>query len=314
MRTPPIVARVPLPNAVAVAAHRGFAFVVCKQDGVFGVDLSNPSAPAVLGVLKGEGMDARRAVVDRDVLYVAGFNGGLYVYDIRDPKHPIETARLVSDAIPLVSNLCVWNGFVLLAGADASNARFAVVDARDIRAPRVIGVYAHVAPERSTYESVAYDGRWVLVGTGAGQLHFFNASNPANIVLVSEHATKGTELQPPSLWGIVATQGRAYLASWGAGMIVLDYMNPLIPRELGTVRDGTVGANTYDLELDGHVAYVANGWGGVQGVDVSNPTMPQLLWDVEPERSSYLDVAVSGPLVLAANNGVPQGLDVIKVR
>jgi hypothetical protein len=313
MRTPPIVARVPLANATSVASWGKHAFVACRHDGVYGVDVSSPTAPRVLGILKGEGMDAKRCVTESGRLFVAGNNGGLYLYDVSKPEHPVETARFASDAIPLVLNVCAWRGYALVAGADANNGRFVILDVHDMRAPRVIGIHTHVTGERVTYESVAYDGHYVYLGTNKGELHIMNASNPQRIVRVGEHFAPGTELQPPSLWSIAAVPGRAFLADWGGGLILLDTTNPTYPRELGVFRDQTVGANTYAVELEGQNAFVANGWGGVQAVDVSNPTMPRLLWDVEPERASYLDVALTPGLVLAANNGVPQGLDVIKL-
>jgi hypothetical protein len=40
----------------------------------------------------------------------------------------------------------------------------------------------------------------------------------------------------------------------------------------------------------------------------------RVLFEVSPRQASFVDVAVLGPLVLLANSGVPQGLEVISLR
>jgi hypothetical protein len=313
-KTPPILSRVPLKNACGVAAAGPFAFVACQENGVFGVDLSNPAKPDVKGALTAEGMDARKLFIFRELLLLAGFGGGLFVYDVRDPRAPQYLSRLTSAAIPYVENALMWGQYAMVVGGDGVNARFAVVDLRNPRYPQIAGVFTHVTPETTSYTAVAFDGRLAYVGTSSGEVHVFNLANLGSIQRIGTFIAPKVEFKSPTIWSLVAFPGRLFVADWGAGLLVLDTQNPSSPRQIGGLAGGAGGANAYRVVIEGPVAYLANGWGGLLGIDVTNPVSPRLLFEVAPRQASFVDVAIAGPLALVANNGVPQGLDVVSIR
>ena len=217
--------------------------------------------------------------------------------------------------------MLAWGGYAFLVGGDGVNARFAVVDARNIAQPGIVGGYTHVTRDATNYVSIAFDGRLMYIGTDKGELHVMNLANLAHVTRIGEYLTPRSEYRPPMLSGILAFPGRLFCADWGAGMIALDTTNPIAPRQLGILPGGTVVANTYRIAVEGTIAYVANGWGGLLAVDVSGFVgapppgyVPRLLWEVAPQRASFVDIALARPYVLLADNGVPQGLTMVRMR
>lgn len=311
---PPITSRVPLANACGVAHVGGFAYVACKEEGVFGVDLKNPAAPVVKGSLAAPGMDARRLSTSGDGrLYVAAFGGGLHVYDIRNPNHPLPIAHVSSALIPYVENVLAWGGFAFVVGGDGVNARFAVIDLR-VAQPRILGAFTLVTAETTNYMSVGFDGRYAYVGTTKGEVHVLDVSDLGRIARVGEYFCPRHDFRPPMVSGIVAFPGRLFVCDWGAGLVALDTRNPGNPRQYGIFQGGTHAANAYHVAVEGNVAYLANGWGGLVAVDISNPVSMRLLYEIVPQQASFVDVAMAGPLALIANNGAPQGLEIVRLK
>jgi hypothetical protein len=266
-------------------------------------------------------MDARRLCIDQGRLFVAAYAGGLHIFDIRNPNHPMPLSKITSAAIPIVENVFAWGGYAFLAGGDGVNARFAVVDVRNLAQPRIVGGYTHVTRDPTNYVSIGFDGRLVFAGTDKGELHVMNLQNLAHVTRIGEYLTPRSEFRPPMLSGIVAFPGRLFCADWGSGMVVVDTTNPIAPRQIGILAGGTIVANTYRVAVEGTIAYVANGWGGLLAVDVAGYAgvpppgyAPRLLWEVAPQRASFVDIALARPYVLLADNGVPQSLAIVRMR
>lgn len=318
MATPPIVSRLPLRNACAVAGARTakgpFAFVACQEDGVWGIDLASPAQPIAKGTLTFEGMDARRLWADRQRLLVAAFGNGLHAYDIRDPHRPLHLAHLASAAIPYVENVVGWGSWAFVVGGDGVNARFAAVDARNPRFMSIAGVYTHVGGEPLSYTSVAFDGRVAFVGTSNGEVHVLDLSNLSRVRRIGEHFCARNEFRRPSVGGLVWSQGRLYVCDLGAGLEVLDAREPSVLRRLGGWDGGAAGSNVFRASVDWSNVVLANGWGGLVGIDAADPSAMRVTFEVSPRQASFVDVAVVDRWVLGANNGVPQGLDVVQLR
>jgi len=109
------------------------------------------------------------------------------------------------------------------------------------------------------------------------------------------------------------SENKAYLADWGAGLIVLDIRNPSSPVELGVFTDGSDGPNAYDVVVDGNTAYEANGWGCLTVVNVQNPASMSVIFEVNPSSSSYHSVKLYGNYAVVADNG-QQKMSIIRVK
>lgn len=156
-----------------------------------------------------------------------------------------------------------------------------------------------------------------VVGTLFGGLRFYDVSNPANPVLVSEWGPEeildpgvGTSLDPgrvlnAALWlldgfgssrnrfvhDVFVDGGDAYAASWDAGLVLLDVSNVANPRLVSVAldvvngsADGEVNSHSVWAEINSRVVVETEGdfdpagdWGGLRIWDYSTPGSPVLM-------------------------------------
>jgi hypothetical protein len=99
----------------------------------------------------------------------------------------------------------------------------------------------------------------------------------------------------------------AYIASGGAGLVVIDVTNRSAPSIVATL--DTPG-NANDVRVANGIAYVADGASGLQIIDVSSPTAPRILGTLD--TADAWDVSVAGGNAYVADGSA--GLKIIDVR
>ncbi len=309
---PERIGHIDLPYAYGVAAGGGYSYVACKTKGVFAVDVSDPTKPVQVANMTEANMDARRLFLDGTRLYVAGFTGGLYIYDVADPKNPKLLGRY-TDSLK-ANNVFVSGGVAYVAGGYSTDGGLAIVDVSDPSKPKLMGVYRNKAQKDGGYQSVWVSGTTVYAGTNAGEFHIISASTPASPTLMGKYFNSGTPGHQPWLWGIKVYGNIAYLADWGAGLVVLDVSDPKNPKELGVFTGGTDGPNEYGVIVEDGIAYIANGWGALTVANVSDPSNMTFVSEFNPSATTYLDIAKADDLIFCPNSGSPQGLDIIRIN
>lgn len=75
-------------RAVAVSGAHAFVVGIGSSANMYVVDIRDPDAPAIVTSTKLQG-SPRAAVVENDVLHVAGEYGGLILVDVSDPTRPV---------------------------------------------------------------------------------------------------------------------------------------------------------------------------------------------------------------------------------
>ncbi|HEX6832022.1 MAG TPA: hypothetical protein VF132_00700, partial [Rudaea sp.] len=106
--------------------------------------------------------------------------------------------------------------------------------------------------------------------------------------------------------------GRAYLASWGFGVIIADLSDPAHPSELGRFEFPFVGT----IQARGNRVYAGSGTnGGIFAIlDVSDPADPQLLGGINTDKT--MSLVVRGDLAFLADEdafGTGGGLRIVDV-
>ncbi|MEO0191257.1 MAG: hypothetical protein ABIM46_00585 [candidate division WOR-3 bacterium] len=309
---PQRIGHLDLPYAYGVTAGEGYAYVACKTNGVFVVDISDPRNPIRVSSISEPQMDARRLFLEKTRLYVAGFTGGLYIYDVSDPKSPKFLGKY-ADSLK-ANNVFALDQRAYVAGGYSTDGALAILDVADASRPKVLGVYRTKAQKDGGYQSVWVAGTTIYAGTNAGELHILDASKPSCLTLLGKYFNPGTPGHQAWLWGIKVYGEKAYLADWGAGLIVLDVSDPRNPKELGVFTGGADGPNEYGVIVENDIAYIANGWGALTVADVSDPKNITLAAEFNPPSTTYLDIVKVGDLILCPNNGSPQGLDIISIK
>jgi hypothetical protein len=269
----------------AVVDDAGETAYVATTDGFATVDVTDPSAPAVLTERRDlladrEGGPMRRVydvALDGDRLAVVGpasgrgLSGAL-VYDVADPADPRQVAFHETEFA--IHNCDVSGEHVYLTGTGSDRNSLVVVDIR-----------ADPPVEASRWSVLDAEPDWTDV--------------------------------PRSSWGlhdVTVADGVAYCAYWDAGTWLLDVADPSATRVLGQVGGHPLeelkemsrtelayvnveppgNAHYADVGDDGTVlavggeswdAYVDDDHGGPSGIDlydVSDPADPELLSTIEP--------------------------------
>jgi len=267
-----IVGHIDIDYAEDLAMHGDTAYVTSKTNGLQIIDVSDPTAPALVGTIA-SGDQAWDLVVDgeNDMLYLADYAGGLRAFAIDDPHAPTETASYVPGWT--VIGVSLHAGRIVATGGDGTNGRMAVLDAEDLAE---LGTYDAITGTNSAGTSVAHRGDTAWYGQAEGTLHVLDISDPSAIAPVTTYKHPGTAGHEPWCLGLFVDDStdRLYLSDWGAGVVTLDISNPENPVELSAFAEG--GYAFYDTWAKGDRAYIALD-GGLGVLDMSDPASPSLV-------------------------------------
>lgn len=256
-----------------------------------------------------------------DILLVARGQGGLYLYDASDPRHPVLLSHVQSNFI--VQGVFASEGLAYLVGTDDSYSSGAlqIVDIHDPEHPKAIG--ARPLTDIARKVAVA-NGHAFIANQGAG-LAVVDVSNPSapgipvfvatsgnagNVHLLGSVAYVSHEnglaiidvadptaprslfsLLVPRARGIAFHNGYAYVAGDSHGLTILDVSSPASPKIKKTV--GSFGYAA-DVAIDGAYAYVASDDQGLVIYDISDPLAPAF--------AGWIDTA-GDALAIAVSNG-----------
>jgi hypothetical protein len=282
------------------------------------IDLTNPAAPVLAGQTSLDGNTVLRAVLTDG--YAIGVGIELQVYDLSDPSNiqevfstPIDTATQAirdGDTLYLVgaSGIQVWDfttpstpalvrtvamdaflpdqvvdapfGPVILTHTD----RGLVLDTADPQNPTLassfvlpFGVAVHAGAFDATHAYFAEEA----YGLSAMSLPSLDAAGRYDADLPPDPAARDME-------DISVDGGRAYLAAWGYGVLIVDLSDPSAPVGLG--RFEFPFAST--IEAHGDRVYVASTTNGgiFKILDVSDPTAPSELGSLTTSQTYGLTV------------------------
>ncbi|MFO0549218.1 MAG: Ig-like domain-containing protein [Polyangiaceae bacterium] len=296
--SPELVATVPMTAApTQVRILDGRAYVAAGTGGVYIFDLSDPSAPKLLGVAgtPGRAYDVAPFVVD-GAHYIAVADGpsGIRLVDVENPEGPVDLKTVDFDG-NYVTRLAL-DGTNLLA---VENGGFAVVDVSDPTAPATVVVaQAQAVPEVFDAVRPISDAAWVngkiavSLGSWGVQLFSYDTENGTATFLDHWVGPNGTctvsceddiQLETSADGTLVGTS-----ASDGVFTLTVDVSDQLVASDLLTVAPvahaAISAAGRLFVATDGglwiHQAGAvsgsapiyaeSNGWGQVRGVAFAN--------------------------------------------
>ncbi|TDR48385.1 hypothetical protein DFR29_1013 [Tahibacter aquaticus] len=293
-------------------------------------DLTTPLAPQLLGATTLDGYDNFRLKVRAPYAY--GFGLAMNITDIGDPANILPRGRIDTpvayEGLLLgdhawgvgLDGLDVWNvanpdqpaqaGHFTIGtfatDATAVLGEDALLATRADRFVRLDATLPTTPTQRSESQLPAGTAAYDLSVRGDTALVLGNAYG-LNIAKAGDLAPLGryeTSLEP-SLQGRAFEQlaldgNRAYLTSWGSGLVIADIANPRQPQELGFWPYGFATA----VVARGNFAYVGRSTNGGElvVVDVSNPAQPQPRGSLA--SSKILRLALHGNHVFIADEAV----------
>jgi hypothetical protein len=305
------------------------------------IDISIPAVPVEVGFKVLDGTAVLRAVLTHGYAIGVGFN--LQVYDLRNPANivkvfdvPISTATqairhgkvlylagasglqvwdFAKPAAPKLLRTVAMNTF---APDQASNTPFGPVILTHTDRGLVLGVSDPLKP--------VIAGRFMIpfgVSAHAGGFdakHIYVAEEAYGLAVLGEKklardgrydAKLPANLADRDMEDVSIDGGRAYLAAWGYGVLIVSLAEPAHPTELGRFAFPFAAA----IKAHGNLVYVASvtDLGIFRILDVSNPKNPIELGSLA--TSQTLDLSVRGHYAYLAGRAFsgPGGLSVVDV-
>jgi hypothetical protein len=274
-------------------------------DGLVSYRLEEPFTPEPVAFI--DGTDGCGATTSRgDHVYAAQTYGrDLFVIDLSDPEAPVVTA---TETLPFegVMALAVTGNesrspYVYVAGNGHPDST-AILDVSDPYDPRLVNFM--ILPHHPT--DLAIDGGYLYSVEGATGVRIYDLADPVRPVPI---ATIPFTFSPQIL--TVSAQ-RLYVGRRISNMehlFIYDVADPADPELLGT---SMIPQSPYKIELEGDLAFVADGEHGLVVLDVSDPSAVAAVSRVESIGDAY-DLQRDGDLVYVADGNRDAGLQVVDV-
>lgn len=263
-------------------------------------DVSNPSAPVVLGTLGKMGSDIRQICMlsDGKHVFISSRQNGCYIVNVEDPAAP----KLVStyDSVEMATGVDVYGDYVFVCDRQYG---VEIVDVSDLVDPKQCAIVrGGTAQSCKVVNGILYMGSWnersvdmydvtqpskfkylgsaKLKGKGdgmavltVGEKTYLYAATGQHEAGVSENASSATEVE---------TRLAQLKFGQGNGLDIFDVTDPANPVWLSTSRiDGRYYFPNNDYwevevaEVDGRIyAYYLNTYNGVYILDVTDPAAP----------------------------------------
>ncbi|MGC8724447.1 MAG: LVIVD repeat-containing protein [Acidobacteriota bacterium] len=299
---PAVVASSATPSpCVGLSLSGSNPYAVCGDNGLWALNLSNPSQPTAQQVLEGE--PGKTALVSTGSTAYVGSNSHLEVWDCTNSAHPVKVTS-IPVAQPIVD--MTLSGHLLFAACQTAG-----VDVFDISAPQVPTLLSTL-PVTGSAVQVAVEGNLMAVAAGLQGLVLADISNPASPVTLStwQYGKKATpgfvsgaafsgattvwvdhniygatalNVSAPAAPTIIGKESSAsmfgkiyaysnilYVCSEAGGLVPIDISNPAKPVKKTAV------STTYatSLLLDGDRALLCDGFGGLKEFDLTDPLVP----------------------------------------
>ncbi|HEY6906677.1 MAG TPA: hypothetical protein VI230_04375, partial [Ignavibacteriaceae bacterium] len=299
-----------------ITVNNDKAYVSSTGGGMSIVDVHDPSAPSLISLypgnyqfIQGRGnyvylsLNSDFSILDvtdpNSVQYVSGYevpgfvedvavsgnylytgSNGFRVYDISDSTHPVQTgyADISGDLVePAGEGLVFYTPYSMTA-----NNTIHTMDVTDPHNP--VSLDSYTCPNM-TWDFVVRD-TLAYVACWWDGIRIFNIADPSNIVQIA-HTMGWQQGGVPGVdycysQTVAVYNDYLYIADYGPfseedtyGLYILDITDPSHPVLLNRFQGITSHAS--DIAAGDGLVYIADGFGGVEIVDVSDPLNPSVI-------------------------------------
>lgn len=230
-------------RSTSVAVKDNYAFFGNGNNGLYVLDINNPSSPNQVYFNQPPGRFVLESALSGNYLYLAAeVSTGLNIIDISTPMSASQVGNF-----PLsgqTQGIAVNSNYAYLANTGSG---LYIVNVSNPASPSQV---ANIATPGGAY-GVAVSGNYAYVASQGAGLHIINISNPANPSIVTTYNTPGSALK-------VAMQGNYAIVADNTSLQIIDVSNPTTPVLAGrssipcisvTVRDNYVYAGCGGLHV-----------------------------------------------------------------
>jgi hypothetical protein len=259
-----------------ITSCNGYIYVTSEVDGLYAFDVANPASPQIVDgfILGGYTVDV--AVSGNQVYF--GSNG-FRILDASDPTDPIQLGYA---DVPAACVAVADNNVICCPKSMGGSNPVHVMNIDDPTNPYSEGSYtcSAMSYDLAIKENLAFVACW---WDGIRIIDFTNPSSPT----LAGHAFGWSSGLVPGVdycyVQAVDVQGNyAYLVDWGPfsdtdskGLYILDITDP--GNAFLVTRLKYITSAPYDIDVEGDYAYLADSNGGMEIIDISDPTSPSAL-------------------------------------
>ncbi|ETO15890.1 outer membrane adhesin like protein [Reticulomyxa filosa] len=254
-------------HSVTVVSNRAY---VAADGGVEIFDVTNKSAPVLLSIYPLQNGAARNVVIwNAEMAFVASGTAGVQLLNVSNGSDPTWISAIDAGPGGYTYDLAMWSQTLFVANG-AGGLR--IVDVANVSHPRVLCTFnASFVGAQSLY----VDHDIVYVANAYGGLQLINVSNKTEPVLLSTVSSGSGNAQA------VRVQGTTAFVAEYVGIRIIDVSNKTHPKVLAVLDNDEV-AKALNLDISGNLVFMANGYEGIEVINVTNQSRPVTL-------TSYLE-------------------------
>ena len=257
------VGTVETPGTISKMVVSGsYSYAVDSEAGLQIFDLTQPESPVLVGTLDTPSV-SKAIAVSGQYVYFGPHSPGLYdflIIDVEDPEIPTIVATLVLQDIP--NGIAISGPHAFVATND--DAGLQVINISDPHSPEVV---AQVNTGGSFLAVTVVDNLAFVLNSIFG-LQIFDISDHLSPQLI------GSLNSGHNFLAMVVAENHLYVTTYDT-LRVVDITNPEDPQVIASQvfpRDDYINDSLGDLVLNDNLLFVGTRFGGLEVVDISNPT------------------------------------------
>jgi hypothetical protein len=270
------------------------AYIADNAQGLQIVDITDPAHPSLISSTKTTQAIKVKVVGNR--AYVVNPAKGLQCYDVSDKKNP----KLLSSGTA-GHKVCGSAQNIWISGTTAyvafGSAGLRLIDVSDPAAPVKLGFYNNFS---GTAADIRIEGSTAYLATGACGLQIIDVSRPETPLHLGTFDEFAGALQ--------VVGNRAYVGG-ARNFFIVDISNPAAPVELGRCQ---ISDYARDVYVTNSIACIAEGFDGLQLIDISDPAKPAVIASYSMPGYSTEKIEVVGTTAYVADSD--KGLEILDLH
>ena len=273
----------------SIAFRNPYLYVTDSSDGLFILDLSDLNDIQLVNTLSNAG-NAYSIDIVGNYAFIASLSAGIKIFDLFDPINPIEVGNFTDSSS--FFELEVKNNFVYTID---NQSTLKILNVSDISNPIKIGEF-----NGSNYDDLVVSNDIAFISESFYGFSILNCTNPTTIVEMVNTDT------PEIFSDIFVEKDYFYLTTWYRGVEIFSISSLPALQTVAMIGEGFVR----EILIENNIAYLADDYGGIVIVDITNPQFPVKLGEFNEGGRTY-GLCYSNDLLFVANYHL--GLQIIDV-